>query len=165
MCPSCWIVDSGECCCAGTRTFVHEKIYDEFVEKSVALTKNRKCGDPFDESVTQGAQIDERSQQKILRYVESANKQGAKLETGGKRFGNAGFYVEPTIFSNVTDNMTIAQEEVGHLVHIFAGRQKPMRSLTPNRSSGRFNPFSNSKHWMRPSSGPTTHRMAWRLVS
>lgn len=106
--------DSGECCCAGTRTFVHENIYDEFVKRSVELTQNqRKCGNPFDESVTQGPQIDERSQQKILRYIDSANKQGAKLETGGKRFGNAGFYVEPTIFSNVTDNMTIAQEEVG----------------------------------------------------
>lgn len=107
-----YILDSGECCCAGTRTFVHEKIYDEFVKKSVELTKKRKCGDPFDESVTQGPQIDERSQQKILRYIDSANKQGAKLETGGKKFGSAGFFVEPTIFSNVTDNMTIAQEEV-----------------------------------------------------
>lgn len=47
-----------------------------------------------------------------MRYIDSANKQGAKLEIGGKKYGNAGFYVEPTIFSNVTDNMTIAQEEV-----------------------------------------------------
>lgn len=121
--------DSGECCCAGTRTFVHEKIYDEFVKKSVEFTKNRKCGDPFDESVTQGPQIDERSQQKILRYIESANKQGAKLETGGKRFGNAGFYVEPTIFSNVTDNMTIDQDEVGQCSSLIINRSA-VHSLT-----------------------------------
>lgn len=59
-----------------------------------------------------GPQIDAESQQKILKYIELGNKQGAKLECGGKKWGNEGYFVEPTIFSNVTDNMTIAQEEV-----------------------------------------------------
>lgn len=59
-----------------------------------------------------GPQIDAESQQKILKYIDIGNKQGAKLECGGKKWGNEGFFVEPTIFSNVTDNMTIAQEEV-----------------------------------------------------
>lgn len=63
-----------------------------------------------------GPQIDAESQQKILKYIELGNKQGAKLECGGKRVGNEGFFVEPTIFSNVTDNMSIAQEEVICLV-------------------------------------------------
>lgn len=66
--------------------------------------------------VFKGPQIDAESQQKILKYIKSANDQGAKLEIGGKKWGQAGFFVEPTIFSNVTDNMTIAQEEVNIFV-------------------------------------------------
>lgn len=50
--------------------------------------------------------------QKVLRYIESGKKEGAKLQTGGKRHGNVGYFIEPTVFSNVTDNMTIANDEV-----------------------------------------------------
>lgn len=53
------------------------------------------------------------SQAKILAYIETAKQEGAKLETGGKRWGTEGFFVEPTVFSNVTDTMKIAREEVG----------------------------------------------------
>lgn len=81
------------------------------------LTRKRKVGNPFAEDVLQGPQIDAESQQKILKYIETANKQGAKLEIGGRKWGNEGFFVEPTIFSNVTDNMTIAQEEVIHFYY------------------------------------------------
>ncbi|XP_055315287.1 aldehyde dehydrogenase 1A1-like isoform X2 [Sitodiplosis mosellana] len=102
----------GQCCCAGTRTFVQETIYDAFVAKSVELTRKRKVGNPFADDTLQGPQIDAESQQKILKYIELGNKQGAKLECGGNKWGNEGFFVEPTIFSNVTDNMTIAQEEI-----------------------------------------------------
>lgn len=102
----------GQCCCCGSRTFVQEKIYDAFVAKSVELTRKRKVGNPFADDVLQGPQIDAPSQEKILKYIELGNKQGAKLEIGGKKVGNEGFFVEPTIFSNVTDNMAIAQEEI-----------------------------------------------------
>lgn len=76
------------------------------------LARTRKVGNPFADDVLQGPQIDAESQQKILKYVELGTKQGAKLELGGKKWGNEGFFVEPTVFSNVTDNMAIAQEEV-----------------------------------------------------
>lgn len=76
------------------------------------LGRKRKVGNPFAEDTLQGPQIDAASQQKILKYIELGTKQGAKCELGGKKWGNEGFFVEPTIFSNVTDNMTIAQEEV-----------------------------------------------------
>lgn len=69
-------------------------------------------GDAFQSGVTQGPQIDQAAETKILAYIDSAVKQGAKLETGGQKWGKTGFFVEPTVFSNVTDNMTIAQEEV-----------------------------------------------------
>lgn len=102
----------GQSCCAGSRTYVHEKIYDKFVAKAAAKAKARKVGDPFDETVLQGPQIDDEMMTKVLGYIESGKKEGAKLQCGGNRIGDVGFFVEPTVFSDVTDNMKIAQEEV-----------------------------------------------------
>lgn len=76
------------------------------------MAKQRKVGNPFEQGIEQGPQIDERMLNKVLGYIESAQKEGAKLETGGKRIGTTGFFVEPTVFSNVTDDMKIAKEEV-----------------------------------------------------
>jgi len=106
--------NQGQVCCAGSRTFVHEKIYDEFVKRSVEMTKKRKLGDPFDDTTEQGPQIDNTQFNKILGLMEAGVKEGAKLETGGKVWANAGngYYIEPTIFSNVKDNMRIATEEI-----------------------------------------------------
>lgn len=86
----------------------------EFVAKATKLARERKVGHQFEAGVLQGPQIDEVSQVKILAYIESAKREGATLQTGGKRWGNEGYFVEPTVFSNVTDNMKIAREEVSH---------------------------------------------------
>lgn len=102
----------GQCCCAGTRVYVHEKIYDKFIEKSAARTKQRVVGNPFDSNTEQGPQIDEEQMIKILGYIESGKKEGASLVTGGKRVGGKGYFIEPTIFSDVKDDMTIAREEI-----------------------------------------------------
>ncbi|XP_005189874.2 aldehyde dehydrogenase X, mitochondrial [Musca domestica] len=110
----------GQSCCAGSRTYVHEKIYDQFVAKTVAKAKARKVGDPFDSTVAQGPQIDEEMMTKVLGYIESGKSDGAKLQCGGKRIGDIGFFIEPTVFSDVTDNMKIAQEEIfGPVQSIF----------------------------------------------
>ncbi|XP_055322717.1 aldehyde dehydrogenase X, mitochondrial-like [Sitodiplosis mosellana] len=102
----------GQCCCAGTRTFVHEKIFDAFVAESTRLARERKVGSPFDASVQQGPQVDDESFTKVLSYIESGKKEGAKLQVGGNRIGNCGYFIEPTVFSDVTDNMFIAKEEI-----------------------------------------------------
>ncbi|KAF7267070.1 aldehyde dehydrogenase 1A1 [Rhynchophorus ferrugineus] len=102
----------GQNCCAGSRTFVQSGIYDLFVKKAVEKAKARKVGNPFDQDVLQGPQIDKPSLEKILRMVESGKQQGAKLETGGSRVGSKGYFVEPTVFSNVKDGMTIATDEI-----------------------------------------------------
>jgi acyl-CoA reductase-like NAD-dependent aldehyde dehydrogenase len=102
----------GQCCCAGSRVFVEEKIYDQFVEQSTARAKKRTVGDPFDANTEQGPQVDETQMEKILSYIESGQSDGAKLNCGGGRVGDRGYFVEPTIFSNVQDNMKIAQEEI-----------------------------------------------------
>jgi len=110
----------GQSCCAGSRTYVHEKIYDKFVSKAVAMAKARKVGNPFDDTVKQGPQIDGDMMTKVLGFIESGKKQGAKLQCGGKRIGTVGFFIEPTIFSDVTDDMKIAQEEIfGPVQSIF----------------------------------------------
>lgn len=102
----------GQVCFAASRIFVQEKIYDEFVKRSVALAAKRKVGDPFQPATKQGPQIDKESLNKILTYIDYGQKDGAKLEIGGKRIGTVGYFVEPTVFSNVTDDMRIAKEEI-----------------------------------------------------
>ena len=102
----------GQCCCAGSRTFVEDKIYDEFVERSAERAKSRSVGNPFDLNIEQGPQIDGEQQQKILSLIESGKKEGAKLVAGGRRPEGIGFYVEPTVFADVSDDMTIAKEEI-----------------------------------------------------
>jgi len=102
----------GQCCCAGSRVFVESKVHDEFLERSKELAEKRKLGNPFDLATDQGPQIDEAQMQKILQYVDFGKKDGAKLVTGGRRFGKEGFFVEPTIFSNVKSEMKIAQDEI-----------------------------------------------------
>lgn len=106
------IVNQGQCCVAATRTFVHESIYDEFVRRTVELAKSHVIGDPLDERVDHGPQIDEEQFNKIVDLVASGVQEGAKLEIGGKRHGEEGLFFEPTVFSNVTDGMRIAKEEI-----------------------------------------------------
>ncbi|PIO55506.1 hypothetical protein TELCIR_23106 [Teladorsagia circumcincta] len=106
--------NQGQVCCAGSRVFVEGKVYDEFIARSVELAKKRKLGDPMDLSTQQGPQVDEEQLRTIERYVEYGKKEGAKLVAGGKKWGDKGFFFEPTIFADVKDEMTIAQEEVHH---------------------------------------------------
>jgi len=105
-------VNQGQCCCASSRIFVQEGIYDAFVAKSKELAATRVVGDPFDEKTVQGPQVDEEQFKKILSLIESGKKEGARLQTGGGRLGSRGFFIQPTVFSDVTDNMTIAREEI-----------------------------------------------------
>ena len=104
--------NQGQCCCAGSRCFVEESVYDEFVRKSVERAKKRKVCNPLDDDCEQGPQVDQEQFDKILGLIESGKKEGAKLECGGKRTGDKGFFVEPTVFTDVKDNMRIAQEEI-----------------------------------------------------
>lgn len=87
-------------------------VFVAFVAQAVQLARQRKVGNPFDESSQQGPQVDDEIFQRILAYIEAGKSEGAKLEVGGKRWGNVGYFVEPTVFSNVTDKMKIAAEEV-----------------------------------------------------
>ncbi|KAL5005163.1 hypothetical protein ScPMuIL_018619 [Solemya velum] len=105
------MTNMGQCCVAGSRTFVQEDIYDEFVKKSIERAQKRTVGDPYDDNEA-GPQIDEDQFGKILALIESGKQQGAKLECGGSRIGDKGYFIQPTVFSGVTDDMRIAKEEI-----------------------------------------------------
>jgi aldehyde dehydrogenase (NAD+) len=110
----------GQCCTAGSRLFVEEKIHREFVDRLAAKAKQRKLGDPLDPNTEQGPQVSQEQMDKILGYVEVGQKQGAKLLTGGRRHGDKGYFVEPTVFDNVKDDMAIAKDEIfGPVVSIL----------------------------------------------
>jgi len=101
----------GQCCCAGSRVFVHEAIYDEFVEKTVQRAEARKVGDPFGE-VDQGPQVDQMQFDKILGYVQRAREAGVKVATGGERMGDVGYYIKPTVLVDVPDDAEAQKEEI-----------------------------------------------------
>jgi aldehyde dehydrogenase (NAD+) len=115
----------GQCCTAGSRLFVEEKVRQEFVERLAEKSKERKIGDPLEEATEQGPQVSQEQMDKILGYVDLGQKQGATLLTGGQRIGTKGFFVEPTIFDNVRDDMSIAKDEIfGPVVSVL-----PFKSL------------------------------------
>ncbi|XP_054025260.1 aldehyde dehydrogenase family 1 member A3 isoform X3 [Dryobates pubescens] len=104
--------NQGQCCTAASRVFVEEQIYPEFVRRSVEYATKRLVGDPFDARTEQGPQIDQNQFDKILELIESGKKEGAKLECGGLAIEDRGLFIKPTVFSEVTDNMRIAKEEI-----------------------------------------------------
>jgi aldehyde dehydrogenase (NAD+) len=104
--------NQGEVCCAGTRLFIQSGIKKDFVAELAKIAKSVKVGNPLDQTTQQGAQVSEEQMQRILGYVEVGKKDGANLVAGGKRHGDKGYFVEPTVFDGVTNDMKIAQEEI-----------------------------------------------------
>jgi aldehyde dehydrogenase (NAD+) len=104
--------NQGQCCCAGSRLFVEEKVYDKFVEKMLGKVKQTKVGDPFDPETTQGPQVTQEQFDRVMSYIKAGQEGGAKMLSGGKRVGDRGFFIEPTVFTGVKDEMKIACEEI-----------------------------------------------------
>lgn len=104
--------NKGEICVAGTRIYVQEGIYDAFVKKIAEKAKNIVVGDPLSPDVEQGPQIDKRQFEKVLEYIDCGKREGATLLTGGKACGEKGYYIEPTIFTDVKEDMKIFQDEI-----------------------------------------------------
>ncbi len=123
-------LNQGQCCCAGSRLFVQEGIYDAFVEKLAAKASSRKQGDPFDPTTEMGPQVDHEQFSKIMTYIGHGRDQGARCVTGGERFGSKGFFIKPTIFADVKDDMAIARDEIfGPVLSVikFSGMDEAIR--------------------------------------
>jgi aldehyde dehydrogenase (NAD+) len=105
-------LNQGQCCCAGSRVFVEKKVHAEFVDKIQRLAKNRRVGNPMSLDTEQGPQVDQAQFDKIMSYIEKGNAEGAKCVAGGARFGDRGYFVQPTVFDGVNDSMSIAKEEI-----------------------------------------------------
>ncbi|KAG6450703.1 hypothetical protein O3G_MSEX006713 [Manduca sexta] len=103
--------NAGQCCCAGTRTYVQSGIYDQFVKKAAEIAQKRSVGNPFDD-VQQGPQIDKDMYTKVLNYITAGKEGGAKCIAGGDKLGDKGYFIKPTVFADVQDNMKIAREEI-----------------------------------------------------
>lgn len=104
---------SGQVCSNGTRVFVQDGILPAFLDRLAARTDAIRLGDPMDEKTQMGPMVTEAQMDKVLAYIEIGKSEGARLVTGGKRaMGKNGFYIEPTVFADVTDDMRIAREEI-----------------------------------------------------
>lgn len=112
ICHDALFANHGQNCCAGSRTFVQEGVYEKFVQEARRLAEKRVVGDPWQENTAQGPQIDNAQFTKIMDLIDSAKKEGATLQCGGDRHGSTGYFIQSTVFSDVTDTMRIAKEEI-----------------------------------------------------
>ena len=104
--------NQGQSCCASSRVFVHEDVYERYLEFAKEIAQSLVVGDPFADTTTQGAIVSDEQFQKILGYIDSGKSEGARLVEGGSRVGEKGYFVRPTVFGDVKDTMKIAKEEV-----------------------------------------------------
>jgi aldehyde dehydrogenase (NAD+) len=102
----------GQCCCAGSRIYVQEGVYDKFLQRFKERAAKNVVGDPFGSDTFQGPQVSKVQFDRIMSYIDHGVSSGATVEIGGKRKGDKGYFIEPTIFSNVTEDMKINQEEI-----------------------------------------------------
>ena len=103
---------SGQVCAAGSRIFVQEGIYDQFVEIFKGVAQSFKRGNGFDPATSQGPLISQVQLERVLGYIESGKQEGAKLQVGGAKAGDEGYFIEPTIFTDVKADMKIVREEI-----------------------------------------------------
>ncbi|KAI5474405.1 aldehyde dehydrogenase, mitochondrial [Pseudohyphozyma bogoriensis] len=104
--------NSGQDCCAGTRLFVEESVYDKFMPLLIKAAESCAIGDPWDEKTSFGPLISAAQRDKVLNYIQSGIDEGAKVATGGKKWGEKGFYVQPTILTETNASMKCVREEI-----------------------------------------------------
>lgn len=104
--------NQGQMCTAGSRILIEESARDQFMEVLAGRAAKMVVGDPLDPKTRMGSLVNEAQMNRVLGYVEKGRQEGAKLLAGGERVGDNGYFVTPTVFDGVTNDMTIAQEEI-----------------------------------------------------
>ncbi|RAH65613.1 aldehyde dehydrogenase family protein [Aspergillus aculeatinus CBS 121060] len=102
----------GQCCCAGSRLLVQEGIYDKFVARLKERSAQNKVGNPFEKDTFQGPQVSKLQFDRIMEYIDHGKQAGATVAVGGERHGDEGYFIQPTVFTDVTEDMKIVQEEI-----------------------------------------------------
>lgn len=104
--------NSGQVCSAGSRILVHEKVYDEVVDRLATRAKAVRVGDPKDAATSMGPLVSAVQMNRVLDYIDIGKREGARIAIGGTRQGESGYFVKPTVFADVEHNMRISQEEI-----------------------------------------------------
>ncbi|TRM69553.1 aldehyde dehydrogenase domain-containing protein [Schizophyllum amplum] len=104
--------NQGQACSAGSRIYIQEGVYDKFLAAFTARAKAIKVGDPFGVDTDQGPQVSQQQYDRVMSYIDSGRQEGATCHAGGKRVGTAGYFIEPTIFTDCKADMTIVREEI-----------------------------------------------------
>jgi phenylacetaldehyde dehydrogenase len=102
----------GQCCCAGSRLYVHEGVFDQVLEGVSSQAKKIRLGSGLDPETRMGPLVSDEQLQRVTGYIESGVGEGATIVTGGKRAGTSGYFVEPTVFTNTKPTMKVVQEEI-----------------------------------------------------
>ncbi|SAK85402.1 aldehyde dehydrogenase (acceptor) [Caballeronia catudaia] len=128
--------NSGQVCSAGTRLFVHESLHDKVTRRICNLASQYQVGSPLAQDTQMGPLISRKQMERVLSYVDAGKSEGARLMMGGSRVGDIGYFVQPTVFSNVENAMQIAQEEIfGPVLSIIPFKDEDDAVLKGNETS------------------------------
>jgi phenylacetaldehyde dehydrogenase len=104
--------NQGQCCCAGSRLFVHESVYDKVLQGVSDIAGGIKMGQGTDPKTEMGPLVSEEQFQRVTGYIDAGLSEGAKVAAGGKRFGDRGYFVQPTVLTNTKADMKVRREEI-----------------------------------------------------
>jgi phenylacetaldehyde dehydrogenase len=152
--------NQGQCCCAGSRLFVHESVYDKVLQGVSDIAGGIHMGAGIDPNTQMGPLVSEEQFDKVTGYINSGVKEGAKIAAGGKRFGDRGYFVQPTVLTNTKPNMKVVQEEIfGPVVCAESFSDADLDRVAREANSTTFGLAASV--WTRDLS--TAHKMARRI--
>jgi phenylacetaldehyde dehydrogenase len=152
--------NQGQCCCAGSRLFVHESVYDRVLEGVSGIAGGINMGHGIDPNTQMGPLVSEEQFDKVTGYINSGINEGAKVAAGGKRFGERGYFVQPTVLTNTKPNMKVVKEEIfGPVVCAESFSDADLDRVAKEANSTTFGLAASV--WTRDLS--TAHKMARKI--